>query len=57
MQAVNALSMIDQYLRHGSIADRKMSDLANKHKTFLQTLIDQDNARRQMKNLSFPNDI
>lgn len=56
-QAAKALASLDHYLKLGSIADRKMADLAHTHQAQLQTAIDQDNARRQMKNLSFPNDI
>jgi hypothetical protein len=55
--AATALAMLDHYLKHGSISDRKMAMEARTQCGKLQELIDQDNARRQMQNLSYPNDI
>ena len=55
--AATTLAMVDHYLKHGSIADRKMADSARTQCAKLQGVIDQDNARRQMGNLSYPHDI
>jgi hypothetical protein len=55
--AATTLATLDHYLKHGSINDRKMASLAREQCNKLQTLIDQDNARRQMGNLSYPNDV
>jgi hypothetical protein len=56
--AVVALESLDHYLKHGSVHDRKMANLAHVHRTMLQGIIDQDNARKQMGTiLSYPNDI
>lgn len=55
--AATTLAMLDHYLKHGSVPDRKMATQARIQADALQALIDQENVRRQMGSMiSYPND-